>query len=534
MRLRALLGWSLMALLLTLVVGLAFAGSGESDIAAGPASPQTTDVSQMDTRVDLVPSAFFSSTCRGLDCSFIDLTQHDGVIKWIWGFGDGSRGAGRQVSHTFLEDGIYEVSLTVVSEAGLTDVAQRTVTVSTNADPSTTEAPVNSEPLASFTFECRDLTCDFRDTSIDDGLVVERAWVFGDGSISQEISPTHQYRQGGSYDVGLRVTDDLGVIGDVAHTITLPIPSATTETSTSPTGVPPSTTSIGNLPQVSRIPPPVYPFGPHIGGAGGWELLDAKFTGGHINPYPHTVVDDLNGARADGKGIVLLLARTASHYKNPDGTFNLDMWKSRIDEYAHLDFTPWIDDGTFVAHYLVSEPMARGRWGGQVIPAAVLDEMARYSKQYWPTLPTAVREQPTDLIEHAGGYGVPDPGWNWQYLDISWARYSDRKGDIDEFIAEEVAAAKAQGLGLIFGMNVLGGGDGSSGRIGYGGGWVMSVDEVLTYGSKMISEPYGCAFFMWRLDTDDIAFFARPEVDAAMEELAGFARSRPPRACASP
>ena len=277
--------------------------------------------------------------------------------------------------------------------------------------------------------------------------------------------------------------------------------------------------------------PAVYPFGPHIGSSGGWEILDAKFTSTHINPYPHTVVGELNAARAEGKTVVLMLARTAGHYKNPDGTFNLDMWKAKIDQYAGFDFTPWIEDGTFAVHYLISEPMSRGRWGGKVIPAEVLDEMARYSKQYWPTLPTAVREQPTDLIHHAGGFRVALPDWTWRYLDTSWARYSARKGPIDRFIADEVAAAKAQHLGLMFGMNVLQGGDGSSGIIGYKDNWVMSTVELFDYGPKLINEPYGCAMLMWHYNKDDIVYFARPEIDAAMNDLAVLAWARAPRSC---
>jgi hypothetical protein len=267
-----------------------------------------------------------------------------------------------------------------------------------------------------------------------------------------------------------------------------------------------------------------YLFGPHIGGAGDWGILDDQFTGAHFSPTtPSKAISILKAAQADGKSVILLLARSGSHYQNADGTFSMAKWKEAIDQYASMDFTPYIEDGTFLAHYLVSEPMAKNSWGGKVITAPELDQMARYSKQYWPDLTAVVREHPTDLISHAGGKGVPLPNWSWTYLDAAWARYSAHKGPIEGFIKEEVAAAKAKHLGLLFGMNVLHGGS---------GGGNMTVGELLDYGPKLIAEPYGCATLMWHYDqSGGDAYFARADVDAAMAQMAQQARNRPPGNC---
>lgn len=281
----------------------------------------------------------------------------------------------------------------------------------------------------------------------------------------------------------------------------------------------------------SQVP---YLFGPHIGGAGEWDILDQKFTGAHFSPTsPGKALEILNDAQADGKSVILLLARSGSHYQNPDGTFSLEMWKAAIDQFAGFDFAPFIEDGTFLAHYLVSEPSSKNSWGGEVITAPVLDEMARYSKQYWPNLVTVVREHPTDLIAHAGGKNVPIPGWQWSYLDTAWARYSADKGAIGQFIAEEVGAAKAQDLGLMFGMNVLDGGDGSSGVFG-DSGWTMSVQELMDYGPKLINEAYGCALLMWHYRHGDTGYFDRPEIDQAMTNLVQVAAGRATYSCVAP
>lgn len=385
-----------------------------------------------------------------------------------------------------------------------------------NEDTATTPSPVDAgaaAPRAAFQHTCELVNCFFEDSTSAEPAIVDWQWDFGDGRTEVGVADAiHVYDDAGVYRVTLTVTDSSGNVDTVTRGVSV--------------GAPPDLEI-----SVPAPAPPAYAFGPHIGSSGDWELVGDSFTSAHINAYPDRVIDDLNAARADGKTVVLHLAGTTSSYKNPDGTFNLDGWKADIDQFADIDFTPWIADGSLLVHYLISEPMARSRWGGEVITVEVLDEMARYSKQYWPDLPTTVREQATDLLIHAGGYETPVPGWEWSYLDAAWARYLTRKGPIDEFIEAEVAAARSQELGLLFGMNVLSGGDGSSGVIGHNDAWVMSPEELIEYGTKLIAEPYGCAMIMWHLNFADIPYFGTPEVDAAMEQLGEVARARDPIPC---
>src|SRR3954466_2390609 len=52
---------------------------------------------------------------------------------------------------------------------------------------------------------------------------------------------------------------------------------------------------------------------------------------------------------------------------------------------------------------------------------------------------------------------------NWQWLTTAWAQYPGplpRAGTPEEFFATEVASAKKQHLGLVTGVNLLGGGCG--------------------------------------------------------------------------
>lgn len=77
----------------------------------------------------------------------------------------------------------------------------------------------NEPPSASFTFTCAELTCDFTDTSTDDGSVGVWSWAFGDGATSTAQHPTHTYAAGGTYTVTLTVTDDDGATGSTSQEV---------------------------------------------------------------------------------------------------------------------------------------------------------------------------------------------------------------------------------------------------------------------------------------------------------------------------
>ena len=108
--------------------------------------------------------------------------------------------------------------------------------------------------------------------------------------------------------------------------------------------------------------------------------------------------------------------------------------------------------------------------GGKTIPQATLEAMAQYSKQLWPDMTTFVRVVPSWLAAAPVTY---------TYLDAGWLQYAWGKGDVATMVAAEVAAAKSKRLGLMVGLNVLQGGNGSSGIRGTtSGNWAMSASEV--------------------------------------------------------
>jgi len=78
--------------------------------------------------------------------------------------------------------------------------------------------PDNRPPEAAFSFVATRLSVAFADESTDpDGVIVSRAWDFGDGATSTEANPTHVYAEAGTYIVRLTVTDDDGATAETVR-----------------------------------------------------------------------------------------------------------------------------------------------------------------------------------------------------------------------------------------------------------------------------------------------------------------------------
>lgn len=84
------------------------------------------------------PTASFTSSADYLDASFDagNSSDPDGSIQsYEWQFGDGSTGAGSNVTHSFAAAGSYEVSLTVTDNDGASST--QTESISVSAEPNT-------------------------------------------------------------------------------------------------------------------------------------------------------------------------------------------------------------------------------------------------------------------------------------------------------------------------------------------------------------------------------------------------------------
>jgi hypothetical protein len=252
------------------------------------------------------------------------------------------------------------------------------------------------------------------------------------------------------------------------------------------------------------------------------EDLDKVHTGwkngGPLDPS--NILKWLSGARAKGgRAIVKLSKGSDSYIKNSDGTFSLSKWKALVGAYRNVNLDPYIKDGTIVGHFLIDEPHRSARWG-KPISHATLEEMAKYSKQLWPQMPTMIRVVPSWLGEAKFAY---------RYVDAGWAQYEPGKGDPKRWVEAETAAAKREGLGLVVGLNVTDGGDGSSGIRGDSRGkWAMSATELRTNGLAMLSSSHGCAFIM-RAHVE--SYYERSDIRSAMAELSSKAKAHARTSC---
>jgi hypothetical protein len=249
--------------------------------------------------------------------------------------------------------------------------------------------------------------------------------------------------------------------------------------------------------------------------------INSVHTGLIESPTPSGLLSFLSQVRAKGGRVLIKLAGAESTYKNADGTFNLTNWKTRVDRYRNIDFSSYIADGTIVGHFLVDEPHFAGRWGDKIVPQATLEAAAKHSKQRWPNMPT--------LVSAPAGWLASVPV-TYVYLDAGWAMFRAKTSSSPtDWIAQQVKRAKSKGLGLVAGLNVLDGGDGSSGIRGtQPRTWAMSAAELRKFGSALLSQSHVCAFAMWRYSS---TYYTRADVKSAMADLSAKARSHARTSC---
>jgi len=150
-----------------------------------------------------LPVADFSASPTSgktpLNVKFTD-TSTGSPTSWFWNFGDGSKSYLQNPVHKYSKAGIYTVNLTVKNAAGRNTVTK------------TDYIKVITKPVAAFsaspTSGKAPLTVAFTDKST--GTPTKWKWSFGDGTISREKNPEHQYSQEGNYKITLTVSNAAG------------------------------------------------------------------------------------------------------------------------------------------------------------------------------------------------------------------------------------------------------------------------------------------------------------------------------------
>lgn len=230
-------------------------------------------------------------------------------------------------------------------------------------------------------------------------------------------------------------------------------------------------------------------------------------------------------ARDAGLKVTLRLTGDHPHYTDERGNFDITAWKAALQPWAEARVAPFIADGTLHAHMILDDIH---NFEGADPTGDELDEMARISKLLLPGLPTFVREEATEMP-------VPSAG-RYVHLDAIVNQYRNRDGEVKAWTARQVERGRALDVGLIHGLNIANGGDGSSGQPGWQEGrFAMSAEEIRTKGAVLAAVPDVSMFLNWEYDSEEKwsdgsvggAWFDRPELTAALMEVGEQVKAQP-------
>jgi len=174
-------------------------------------SRQGTDTTTHALIIQQAPAAPLAAfTVAGGDCtapcqvSFTNASQH--ATSYAWNFGDGATATEASPNHTYQAGGTFTVSLIATGPGG-SHTLQQPVTIAHTA------------PVADFSFTGGDCSapCQVSFTNASRHATTYQ-WDFGDGTLTSEANPVHQFSDAGTYQVSLRVTGTGG-----SHSVTKPV-----------------------------------------------------------------------------------------------------------------------------------------------------------------------------------------------------------------------------------------------------------------------------------------------------------------------
>jgi hypothetical protein len=182
--------------------------------------------------------------------------------------------------------------------------------------------------------------------------------------------------------------------------------------------------------------------------------------------------------------------------------------------------SPYIADGT-IAGFMIGDDITASEWGIQPPYLDRYDAIAAIVMGHHPKAVPMMRARAGQLS-----------GYSWKNQVVAWAQYSFRKGEVNKFLADNLAAAAKLGITTIFGLNVLDGGDGSSKILGtYAdkSAYQMTAVEILKFGKVLLPESPIFPTWRWTGNFDMSvpaealpgikAFDSRADVKAAFGEL---------------
>lgn len=233
---------------------------------------------------------------------------------------------------------------------------------------------------------------------------------------------------------------------------------------------------------------------------------------------PANIYTDLEKMRNANMKVFLSLA-TRNQFTNADGTFNYNLFAQRVAAFAGKDIRQWITDGTVIGIYVIDEPFCSDCFGDVAIPNSVVDSLGALVKNIFPYANTYIRASSLRM-----------KGQVWQHIDGCWNQYpgplhggiEERRATMEDYIRDCKSEAINLGLRCVWGINLLDGGDSSSGIHGYGASptlWQCSPEEVLRYGRPACLETYSDGVVFWSANGTSRNIVLDADYDASFADL---------------
>jgi hypothetical protein len=243
----------------------------------------------------------------------------------------------------------------------------------------------------------------------------------------------------------------------------------------------------------------------------------------------HGIIKQIAAARSMGQRLILNMTGGGHKRYKTNGRFDLRKWKAVMNTYNKRDIKAavarGVSDGTIILNIVQDEPNVKS-WGG-VMTKPLLDQMARYVKAMFPTLPTGVLLR-TDWRTNE----------RFKVMDAYVAQYSWHRGTPAEFRNHALSEARKQGgMKVMFALNIIDGGplnwkrwscptSNTGGRGSYSPACRMTGSQVKEWGRVLGTA--GCGLSLWRYDK---AFMSKSSNVSALRDLAGFMARTPGRSC---
>ncbi len=134
------------------------------------------------------------------------------IVSYSWNFGDQNTATGPTVSHSYEENGEYQITLTITDNENL--VGGKTAT----------QIIKNRRPIAAISVtepiqENKSTLFDATQSYDSDGTIISYTWSFGDGTAASGTTATHSFTDAGVYSVTLAVEDNDGATDEQKLTI---------------------------------------------------------------------------------------------------------------------------------------------------------------------------------------------------------------------------------------------------------------------------------------------------------------------------